>query len=400
MVRTALAILAAAAALPAAAQDDISARLATDGLAPTEAHLAALTDLTPSDRFALGGVRFLLGVERALQTRYRYGLSDGLTDIPVLRLTIPENPEPEPLDPGAIEAMFDGITKDMDGALRALDPIGDGDAVGLRIDTADLWFDINMNGSRDEGEGVLAVAAGQLNRGFRATPEMIPPVVRFDTADAAWLGAYAHLLSGVSNTVLAFDLTGAITDIQTTNAAIADLSPPDYVSQGLFPEDQIASFIDLAQIVIKTLDSDPDPVRTRAAHGHFLSVVAENRVFWTRVKAETDNEAEWIPNDRQTSALPLEFPQGTGDAWLAVLSDADLVLRGQLLVPHWRVGPDAGINIARLFQDPQRLGLLEMVQGEAFVPYLEKGLLISNQNVRQFERLVDGDAGLFAVVLN
>lgn len=400
MVRTALAVLAIAAALPAAAQDDISARLARDGLAPTEAHLAALTDPTPTDRFALGGVRFLLGIERALQTRYRYGLSGGLSDIPVLRLSIPENPEPEPLDPGAIEALFDGITADMGGALRALDPIGDGDAVALRIDTADLWFDINMNGSRDDGEGVLAVAAGQLNRGFRTTPDMIPPVVRFDTADAAWLAAYAHLLSGVGNTILAFDVTGAIDEIQTANRAMVDLSPPDLTTTGFFPQDQVASFVDLAQIVIKTLDSDPDPERTRAAHGHFLSVVAENRIFWTRVEAETDNDAEWIPNDRQTSALPLEFPEGTGTAWLAVLDDADRVLRGQLLVPHWRVGPGAGINIATLFQNPQRLGLFEMMQGEAFVPYFEKGDVIGSQNLRQFERLMGGDAGLFAVVLN
>ena len=80
-------------ALPAWAQTDISTQIATDGLRATEAALAALPSPTPTDQFALGGVRFLTAIEVALQTRYRTGLSTALTDladIPILRLPIPE----------------------------------------------------------------------------------------------------------------------------------------------------------------------------------------------------------------------------------------------------------------------------------------------------------------------
>ena len=56
----------------------------------------------------IGGVLFLGAVEHALQTRWRAGLSSGfmmLSDVPVLRLPIPENPAPQPFDPAIIEQL-------------------------------------------------------------------------------------------------------------------------------------------------------------------------------------------------------------------------------------------------------------------------------------------------------
>ena len=71
-MRPALSCLALVAT-PALAETDASALIAAEGLRGAEAALAALPAPTPSERFALGGVRFLGGVERALQHRREQG---------------------------------------------------------------------------------------------------------------------------------------------------------------------------------------------------------------------------------------------------------------------------------------------------------------------------------------
>jgi hypothetical protein len=38
--------------------------------------------------------------------------------------------------------------------------------------------------------------------------------------------------------------------------------------------------------------------------------------------------------------------------WLAVLSDAEKVLKGELLIPHWRLGDGAGFDLHAFLQDP------------------------------------------------
>src|SRR5690606_10370506 len=108
-------------------------------------------------------------------------------DLPVLRLPIPENPDPDPFTPETITAMFAGILSDMEGAAAVLDA-AEGE-ISVRIDTADIWFDIDMDGRRGGGEDLAAVVG--LGLGAR-----LPAItVNFDTADRHWLTAYAHLLA-------------------------------------------------------------------------------------------------------------------------------------------------------------------------------------------------------------
>ncbi len=383
------------------APDDYSAMIARDGLRATEAALAARTIPTPDDLFVLGGVRFLGAVETALQTRYRTGLPQGMavmSDIPVLRLPIPENPMPEPFDPVMVEALFAGLTQDMAGAINTLDQIGDADAVGVRLRTDDLWFDININGARDACEGALDVAGQALNGGFGAPLNGV--TVRFDTADAAWLSAYAHLLSGVAETVLAFHPAEAIARVTQGRAAMQALVPLEADPMDYWSPAQMAQSVDLAAMVIMAIEGQPDADRSRAALAHFQAMIADNRTFWTRVAGEADNDAEWIPNKNQTSALPIPFPADTGGSWLAVLAELDGVLRGDVLIAHWMLGDGAGINLARLMQDPPPVDIAGYVQGTSLVPYMERGRLVSFDALRRFEDMVRGDAGLYMVILN
>ncbi|TNC73034.1 hypothetical protein [Rubellimicrobium roseum] len=388
-------------ALATAAQADVSDDIAARGLRATETALAALPSPTPSDRFALGGVRFLAGVERALQLRWRVGLSEGMAQasgLPVLRLPIPENPRPDPFEPAMIEAHFEGIEADMAGALDALETIRDADDVGLEIDTADLWFDIDANGTRSPGEGLGEVAGWTLSGGF-AEAALPSTTIRFDTADAAWLSAYAHLLSGLSNGILAVGPSEGIARVLDARAAFDRLgrpkSPDDFSFEAMGGE-----WVDLAAMWIMAIEGQPDASRTQALRRHLLACIEQNRRFWTLAPREADNDREWIPNKNQTSATGLPFPEGIGSRWLAVLHDADRILKGELLIPYWRVGSHAGLDLAALLESPPVLDVAGLIQGAALVPYLREGPVASTQSLQLFTALVQGDSALYVAMLN
>ncbi len=395
------ALLAALLALPRpAAAQDLSALIAAEGLRGAEATLAARPEPTPSDLLALGGVRFLGGVERALRLRYRVGLSDGLavmSGLPLLRLPIPENPSPAPFEPAMIAALFEGVAADMEEARAALAGIGDDAEVAVVLRTEDLWFDIDGNGARGPGEGLPEVAGLVLTGGFGPPPAGFE--VRFDTADAAWLMAYAHLLSGLSEGVLALDPTAAVARVTAARAGFAELGLPG-PSNDFTLENQFGDWVDLAAILIGAVEGRSDPARTRAARDHLLAMAAESRRFWTLVARETDDDREWIPNKAQVSATGLPFPPETGARWLAVLAEAEAVLRGERLIPFWRLGEGAGIDLSALLEDPPEIDLAGLVQGAALLPYLRRGPVARAESLMLFDRLLRGDSVLYAIVLN
>jgi hypothetical protein len=381
---------------PATAQT-LSEEIARAGIGPTEARLATLPSPTNEDLFALAGLRFLGGVEAALQLRWQTGVRADWSELPILRLPIPENPAARPFVPADFTALLTGLDTDMDAARAALSQLGD-KPFALDIRLSDLWFDINMSGTRDEGEDVAAVAGLTLG-GARMIAVPVPdPVIRFDTADAAWLTAYTHFLSGFASTALAYDPEPAIQRVMDSSAAIYALwgdTPPPNALDMMFGRQ-----VDRIAMVLFALSKTPDKTLALDAHGHFLAMIEENRRFWSLVALETDNDREWVPNDRQVSGLGLNVPPGTGERWQAVLADAEAVLKGEALIPHWRFGAEAGINLKKAFETPPAVDLVTWIQGEGLLPYAEKGRRISPAAWNDFERLVSGDAILFAVFLN
>ena len=380
-----------------AERSPLSAEIGSTGIAATEARLAALADPTPPDLFALAGLRFLSGVEQALQLRWQTGLQADWSELPILRLPIPQNPAARPFTSADLAALLDGVSTNMDGARSALETLGEAD-FALEIALSDLWFDINMNGARDEGEGVGDVAGLTFGGSRAVAVDVADPVIRFDTADAAWLSAYTHFLSSFVSLAQAYDVAPVVDRIAASTKAMKDLwgtTPPANAYDMMF-----GNQVDRVAIILQALAQTPDPALTRAAHAHLLAMITENRRFWALVKAETDNQGEWVPNDTQVSALGLNTPPGTGDHWLAVLAEAERMLKGEVLVPHWRYGAEAGIDIAKLFETPPPVDLVAMIQGEAFLPYARKGPQASMEAWNAFEDLVMGESMLFAVFLN
>jgi hypothetical protein len=392
-------LLAATLAAPAAAQSDLSAEIAASGLAAVEARLAALPAPTDADRFALGGVRFLGGIEQVLQKRYQVALDPAFYMLPVLRLPIPDNPAPQPLQADFVRAMFADLLADMDGARAALAQIPETSDFTLEVRVEDLWFDIDADGRRAEGEGFYAVTGAVLFGGTGFDPASLPSLaIRFDVADSRWLSGYAAVLQAVGNAVLAYDPTDAIARMQATRTAFADLNRDLAMVNGL--DMMMGRYADVAAVVDGALRQQPDPARGAAAHAAALAVIADNRAFWRLVRTETDDTREWVPNDRQTSALGLRMPEGAGDTWLSVLSDAELLLQGRLLIPYWRLGDGAGLNLQTLMLEPRPVDIVAWVEGTAALPYAQRGPRISAANWRMFDNLMNGQGLLFAAFIN
>ncbi len=392
----AFALFTASAPAPASAET-ISQEIARTGIATTEARLAALSGPTNEDLFALAGLRFLGGVEAALQLRWQTGIRADWSELPILRLPIPENPAARPFVPADFTALVTGLDAGMDSARAALTQLGDR-PFALEIRLADLWFDINLNDRRDAGEDVASVAGLTLGGGRMIAVPVADPVIRFDTADAAWLLAYTHFLSGFASTALAYDPEPAIQRVMDSSAAIYALwgdTPPPNAMDMMFGRQ-----VDRIAMVLFALSKAPDKTLAIDAYSHFLAMIEDNRRFWSQVELETDNDREWIPNDRQVSGLGIALPPDTGKRWQAVLADAEALLKGKALIPHWRFGAEAGINLKKAFENPPAVDLVTWIQGEGLLPYAEKGPRISPAAWNDFERLVSGDAILFAVFLN
>jgi hypothetical protein len=401
-MRTALIALACLAA-PASAEVGIPT-LKIDLSISQQIELLESLGRVPSDteNFALGSLYFLAAVEDALQLQWRTGMDQAMGDLgnstglPFLRLPVPLNPDPQPFQGAYVTQLFRDVGLGMEEARRHLGTIPDGSDFSLEYDLGDLWFDVNDNQTRDPGEGAADILGPQLMGWEWANrdPAAPLPVIRFDAADAAWLSAYTHLLSAISESVLAYDPAQSIDRVlaarQSLGVGLSDPNDP-------FSFD---SFVDTFAMVEGALNQPPDAARAKAAKSHFLSMIADNRRFWAMVKQEKDNSGEWIPNDSQTSALGLTLPPGTGDRWLAVLSDGEALLNGRVLVPYWRGAGGQGINIGKLFDEPRPVSVTGWVQGWAAVPYLEQGPAVSGENLWLFEEMMFGNAGLMMVFLN
>ena len=392
----ALALTLALITAPASAET-LSEEIARAGLAPTEARLAALPAPTNEELFALAGLRFLGGIEAALHLRWQTGVRADWSELPILRLPIPENPAARPFAPADFTTLVKGLDADMEAARAALAQLGDG-PFSLDIRLADLWFDIDGNGSRDAGEDVASVTGMVLGGGRMAGSPVSDPIIAFDTADAAWLSAYTHFLSGFAKTALAYDPEPAIQRVMDSSAAIyalwGDIPPPNAMDM------MFGRQVDRLAMVLHALSQTPDKALAAEAHAHFLAMITENRRFWSLVALETDNRNEWVPNATQVSGLGLFVPPETGERWQAVLADAEKALTGEVLIPHWRFGGGAGINLKKAFENPPPFDLVTWIQGEGLLPYAETGTRMSMQSWRDFEMLVRGDAVLFAIFLN
>jgi hypothetical protein len=173
--------------MPSAAASEASAEAARIHLytatLPADADdLAKGVAVDPEDmeaRFGLGMIQFVRAVEKLGQAQYRYGVEQPGDHIllPLLRLPIPPNPDPEAIDYDAFRAMLQDFLDDLATGEATLASIGEKPAIVV-VDLMQVRLDVTgANKSRDGLRliDVFAAISGQSGRwpteGMKAAAE-------------------------------------------------------------------------------------------------------------------------------------------------------------------------------------------------------------------------------------
>ena len=401
-----------------------------------------LDDAGQSARFALGIAQFLKAVEGLAQDLHRHGLRQSVLDVPVLRLPVPPNPNPEPIDYQGFRTILDDFVVRLAEAEATLSDLeGDGYMVPLRPVLARL--DLDGDGTYAQHERLDAILFTILGfqtfgggfdqeeyRDFMdefldglssgdpdalAELDAYAPVFGFDAADATWLRGYSHLLSAMMQIVLAQDWQMSFESTFHIFFQNADTPTPELAETYMstmdmrFPQSQATFYafaFDVAAFAIHSPWTTTEPERMRAARMHLKDTIRLSRETWDLIGAETDSPAgtkpeynEWIPSPDQFQWLEgLPVSVRTIEGWQEFLNLGERVLDGELLIPHWRF--DKGINVRRLFDEGQELSPILMLQGSAVLPFLEEGEIADNSFIEPILALMDGNLMGYAVWFN
>ncbi len=361
--------------------------------------LAARTDEHPSDgqaRYGLGVLRLLQAVENLAQNLYVYGLKPNSPQLPFVRLPVPANAKPEQLDYEKWRAVLQQFYDDLDRAASALTQVNDPD-VRLRLPVGSIRLDLDGDGITGDNETFWKVFTTVAWRAAKLSDEQKEFRVGFDAADVHWMIGYTHLLRAMIEAWLAHD-TEDFYD-QTAHFFFSGAGSP-YGTLGSrqdnrgFNVDEIADAIAAIHLVHFRV---ADPQRMSRARGHLLAMVEQSRQCWECALAETDDDREWIPNAQQTSLTPLTVDEQRIVAWKQFLDEAEAVLQGRKLLPHWRVRDGRGINLKRVFEEPRTFDLVLWAHGAAAVPFLEEGQLVTAETARSLNGAFQGRFLAFAV---
>ncbi len=218
-------------------------------------------------------------------------------------------------------------------------------------------------------------------------------VIAFDRADVDWMRGYCHLLSALSEIMLAYDGQGVF-DIAAHRLFKHAKVPHEFLLEpnrtpqgGWFQLEEIADVVAFIHMLRFPL---VEPKRMEVALKHVEQGLSLSRQMWKRVLAETDNDREWIPGPKQKGAINIPVTQEIVDHWLLALDEAELILQGKKLLPFWRGKPMRGVNLRKVFLEPRQLDIVLWVQGTAATPYLEEGELTKPDTWQQINRAFGG----------
>src|SRR5437764_336766 len=350
-------------------------------------------------RFGLGVLQFLQTFEHLGGGLYKYGLRTEkafLQPPPQVKEFLPQNPNPEKLTYAAARQLVQTFVDDLVKAEATLAEVKD-PAVKLPLHVGLIKID-----PFGQGKPISAAFLFERIEGLPVTSQQAKGfVIGFDRGDVSWLRGYCHFLAALGELSLAVDGQRAFdcsahllfekvetpyTFLLETRRAF-DENPFENMAT---ISDVISFFHQLTRLPIK------EPARTKAALAHLEAGVGQAKEMWKFILAETDDDNEWIPNPRQTGVIGVKVTQEMIDVWLETLDEAEQVLQGKKLIPFWRgKAGERGVNLRRVFTEPQTFDPIEWFQGTAAVPYLEKGPLTKLADPRMGDRLNKAFGGPF-----
>jgi hypothetical protein len=364
------------------------------GRAAMQQRLAA-NEADDEAQFAVGVIDVLQAVENLAQNLHRYGLKPSNHQLPFVRLPVPKNPEPEPLTYEKWREVLQEFINDLESAAESLARVED-EKVKLKLPVGLMRLDLDGDGEARDDETFWRIFTAVAWRAAKLDVDQQRFEIGFDKADVHWMIGYTHVLRAMAEAWLAYDTSEFFAQTAPFFFDGAD-SPATPLRRGRssgFDMDAIADAV--AALHLMRFDV-VEPERMAVAHEHLLSMIAQSRQVWDCATGETDNDREWIPNASQTSLTPLTVDQARIDAWAKFLDEAEAVLQGDKLLPHWRVGGDLGINLKRVFTEPRQFDLVLWIHGAAALPYLEEGSKVSRETALTLTRTFEGRFVVFAV---
>ncbi|TWT32578.1 hypothetical protein [Blastopirellula retiformator] len=387
---------------PTAEESLVSYDLAS-GKAALEDYLAE-NEGDASQRFGLGVVQFASAVETMSQSFYECGVRDHRQQIPFLRIVAAENPNPKATSYQDVRNILQRFVDDLAVAEQTLAKVDDKE-VKLPLPLFQIRLDLNGDGTTTEAETLAGVAMHlrmiENVPGNAGVDRPYETVVAFDYADCLWLRGYCHLLSGLAETWLAYDMQQLHDRAGYVLFEKID-SPHAYLGEAkkTFPISGV-DIIDVVALIHLINFPVKEPAKLKDAHAHFLQVISLSRRTWDTIEAETDDDREWIPSPKQSS--PVSRVRTTPEmvtTWREFLDELEAILQGEKLAPHPRIVDGRGINVKKVFFEPQPFDLVMWVQGSGATPFLEKGPITDQAFWSRINRAFNGQFMSFAVWYN
>jgi len=225
-------------------------------------------------------------------------------------------------------------------------------------------------------------------------------VIGFDRGDVHWLRGYCHFMAAAAEMWLAvdgqhsFDCTAHLffEKVDTPHTFLlqdrATFDGQDVLENRPALTDAISFIHQSTRLTIK------EPQRMKTALAHMEAGIGQAKEMWKHIRAETDDDNEWIPNPKQTGVLGVKVTNEMIDTWIETLDEAEQVLAGKKLVPFWRGNGQQGINIRRVLLEVRTIDPVEWVQGTAATPYLEKGHTTKFADPKMADRLNQAFGGM------
>ncbi|ESZ46712.1 hypothetical protein X731_14840 [Mesorhizobium sp. L2C054A000] len=406
-----LPLSSARAAAPEAATALFEAKTVTErNAALTTLEAAAQGD--PASAYAAGAGEFFTALEILAGGLHRHGFESPQSFmLPLMRLPIPDNPNPEPLTYEQFRAILVAFRDRLETSAATLGSVPADADIGMVVDLTHAGIDLNEDGAIAPDESMAAIMAS-LSRGGISSDGAAPSLTfRFDRADGFWLQGYAEFLMAQADFWLAHDFRTMFDGsfhmlFPHAKLPLQDvLVPPagDMGSSIFSSEWRIADFISMVHLVNWPV---VEPERRQAARRHLLEMIRLSRQDWKAIRAETDNDREWLPGPQQKGENPLtglEVGEEQVEAWLATLTMAEDLLEGRKLLPHFRITASTGqgINMKRFFEEPKPFDLVLSITGPAIAPYLESGEIVTSGEFDQIQRQFGGGGFLtFALWFN
>jgi len=403
-----LPLSSAGAAIPDAATALFGAKtVAARDSALSTLEAAAAKD--PASAYAAGAGEFFTALELLASGLHRHGFESPQSFmLPLMQLPVPPNPDPEPLTYEEFRAILVAFRDRLEKSAATLGSVPADADIGMVIDLTHVGIDLNEDGTIAPDESMAAIMAA-LSRGGISQGDSAPALTfRFDRADGYWLQGYAEFLMAQADFWLAHDFKNTFDGsfhmlFPRARLPLQDIlvPPPSEMGSNIFSSEwRIADFISMVHMINWPV---VEPERRKAARQELLEMIRLSREDWKAIRAETDNDREWLPGPQQKGANPLtglEVGEEQVQAWLAALTMAEDLLEGRALLPHFRI-TGKGINMKRFFDEPKPFDLVLSITGPGIAPYLETGRILTSEDFDQIQREFGGGGFLtFALWFN